>query len=251
MSFFSKKNVIIYVLNISRIYNEALYGDKILPSSCFVSDEINKIKEIVEFNYRGIYSDLKYNTHECNFNSDDFNTLEILRAIRFWGFPFKLYSGYAYMPFYPDLSGNISYRKDSIFKISDDFKGLSCELRVDLEKNCKICYVLFFKRTKELQGNYFEFKHFIINQIKPIFFDFLQYKSITGRAIYSTNSEIKNIAKPDWRLKEKVWKLKDGTELKVSGLKYLYLKMGFELGELVDPSLDPHKDYVVLLNKNI
>ena len=72
-----------------------------------------------------------------------------------------------------------------------------------------------------------------------------------GRAIYSTNSEIKNTSKPDWRLKQKAWKLTDGALLTVSGLKYLYLKMGFELGELVDPSLDPQKDYVVLLNKNI
>ena len=239
------------MLNISKIYNDALYAGRSIESFDYVSDEINRIKDIVEFNYRGIYSDLKYNAHECAFSSDDNNTLELLRGIRFWGFPFKLYSGYAYMPYYSDFSGNIKYKKDSIFKITDENKGFSCELRIDFNKNNKVCYVLFFKRTKDLQGNYFEFKHFIINQIKPLFFDFLQFKSIMGRAIYSTNSEIKNIAKPDWRLKQKIWKLTDGTILKVSGLKYLYLKMGFQLGELVDPSIDPEKDYVVLLNENI
>jgi hypothetical protein len=72
-----------------------------------------------------------------------------------------------------------------------------------------------------------------------------------GRAIYSTNSQIKNTQRGDWRLKEKNWKNNQGNTFKVSGLKFLYLKMGFQLGELVDPSLDPQKDYIVLPNQNI
>lgn len=235
---------------LSYYINEAIYGTR-HNSLGSIDESFIRIKEIVAFNHRAIYSDLKYELDPSSFSSTDFYTLEILRAIRFWGFDFDLYLGEAYMPFITDFSGTIDYRKDKIWKIYDKQKHFTCEFRIDSDNLKTNVYVLFFKRPAALQGNFYEFKHFIINQIKLIFFDFLQYDSIMGRAIYSSNSQIKNTAKGDWRLRQKVWKVSDDNSLSVSGLKYLYLKMGFQLGELVDPSLDSQKDYVVLLNKNI
>lgn len=235
---------------ITKYINEAVYGTS-LGSFSTIDDSLIKIKEIISYNHRALYSELKYVKNPSSFDTNDYYTLEILRAIRFWGFNFDLFYGEAYMPFIKDFSGTIDYRKDKIWKIYDKEKQFTCEFRIDSDGTKKNVYVLFFKRPHQIQGNYYEFKHFIIYQIKLIFFDFLQYNSIMGRAIYSSNSEIKNTGKGDWRLKPKVWKVSDDNLLRVTGLKYLYLKMGFQLGELVDPSLDPKKDYVVLLNKNI
>ena len=239
------------VLNLNNIIQTAIYGGYSDFTCDPVAQEIRNIKERVETNLNCTYSELKYDVFPSDFSSSDNITLDILRAIRFWGFNLKLYSGLAYMPYYPDIRSKITYRKDRIWKIYDSEKGFSCEFRVDTQKNKNYCYVLFFKRIKEQQGNFYEFKHFVINQIKPIFLDFLQYDYLIGRAIYSTNSEIRHNEKSDWRLLSKSWTGNDGVVYEVSGLKYLYLKMGFVLGELVDTSLDPQRDYVILLKENI
>jgi len=236
--------------SLQRIINLAFNGATDTHES-FIDSKLSKIREIVHFNNKCIYSDLVYEKSPADFTTNDFQTLEILRGIRFWQFPFKLFKGYALMPFYSDFSGKINYRKDQIWKIEDPGLGFTCEFRIDSNGTYKNVYVLFFKRSVELQGNYYQFKNFVTYQIKSLFFDFLQYKSILGRAIFSTNSEIRLNNNGDWRLKEKIWNDGKGNSYKVTGLKYLYLKMGFELGELVDPSLEAQKDYVVLLNKNI
>ncbi|NBP02613.1 MAG: hypothetical protein EBU90_21330 [Proteobacteria bacterium] len=237
--------------SLNKYIQTAIYGGYPRQTRCLVDDTIEKIKEIIAFNNKAVYSDLIYNCVPSTFSSTDFYTLEILRAIRFWGFNFELYQGEAIMPFITDLVGTMSFRKDKIWKIYDKTNHFSCEFRIDEQGLTKNIYVLFFKRLKQHQGNYYQFKHFIINQIKPIFFDFLQYYQIMGRAIYSSNSEIRFSEKEDWRLKKRVWDGIDGQLYEVSGLKYIYLKMGFQLGEKVDPSLDPSKDYVVLLNSSI
>ena len=235
---------------LTSIINQAIYGYS--RKNDFNNNSIfDLIQEILEFNNRAVYSDLIYEPNPCTFSTKDFYSLELLRAIRFWHFNFDLFSGKALMPYYADLTGTLSYYEDKIWKIYDRDHQFTCEFRIDSKKDKKYIYVLFFKRPKQLQGNYYEFKNFIINRLKPIFFDFLQYDSIMGRAIYSTNSQIKNTQRGDWRLKEKNWKNNQGNTFKVSGLKFLYLKMGFQLGELVDPSLDPQKDYIVLPNQNI
>ena len=239
------------MLILNNIIQKAIYGGYSDFSCDPVAQEIRNIKERVETNLNCIYSELIYDLSPIDFSSSDNITLDILRAIRFWGFNLRLYSGLAYMPYYPDIRSKITYRKDRIWKIYDSEKGFSCEFRVDTQKNKTSCYVLFFKRIKEQQGNFYEFKHFVINQIKPIFLDFLEYDYLIGRAIYSTNSEIRHNEKSDWRLLSRSWTGNDGVVYEVSGLKYLYLKMGFVLGELVDTSLDPQRDYVILLKENI
>jgi hypothetical protein len=239
------------VLNLNNIIRTAEYGGFSDFSTDPVAHEINNIKHRVETNLKCTYSELKYEASPCDFSNSDNITLDILRAIRFWGFNLKLYNGVALMPYYPDIKSKITYRQDRIWKICDPEKGFSCEFRIDTSKNKISCYVLFLKRIKEQQGNFYEFKHFVINQIKLIFLDFLQYEYLIGRAIYSTNSEIRNETKGDWRLLSKIWIGNDGVVYEVSGLKYLYLKMGFVLGELIDPSLDAQRDYVILLKDNI
>jgi len=239
------------VLSLNNIIQKAIYAGYSDQSCDPVAQEIRNIKDRVETNLNCIYSELKYDTSPSDFSTTDNITLDILRAIRFWGFNLNLYTGLAYMPYYPDLISKITYRKDKIWKLYDSEKGFSCEFRVDTQRNKTSCYVLFFKRIKEQQGNFYEFKHFVINQIKPIFLDFLQYDYLIGRAIYSTNSEIRHNKNSDWRLSSKRWTGDDGVLHEVSGLKYLYLKMGFVLGELVDPSLHAQRDYVILLKENI
>lgn len=236
---------------IAKTINEALYGKHFQEGNNACSEIQERVSDIIKFNSKCIYSELKYAPNISSFDSDSFFTLEILRAIRFWGFPISVHEGWAYMPYFSDLEYTLKYRKDKIWKLTDLDNGFTCELRIDKSGSKYQVYILFFKQEILRQGNYYSFKRFVLDKIKPIFFDFLQYSSILGRAIYSTNSEIRFTKNGDWRLYERVWTDPySGLKYKVSGLKYLYLRMGFQLGELVDPSLDPQKDYVVLLNKN-
>lgn len=237
---------------LSQTINEALYGQGFFRGHDALFEIQDRIGDILKFNSKCIYSDLKYSPSISTFDSNDFLTLEILRAIRFWGFPLSLHEGWAYMPFYSDLDYTLNYRKDKIWKLTDLENGFTCEFRLDKSGVNYQVYILFFKQEVLRQGNFYAFKSFVLNKIKPVFFDFLQYSSLLGRAIYSTNSEIRFSRQGDWRLYERIWTdPSSGLEYKVSGLKYLYLKMGFQLGELVDPALEPQKDYIVLINKNI
>jgi hypothetical protein len=72
--------------------------------------------------------------------------------------------------------------------------------------------------------------------MRPLLFDHAGYRFMMGKAVWSTNSEIRFTHRGDFRKRQRKW---DGKA--VSGLKYLYLKMGFR--GLPD---DPSGNYVVL-----
>lgn len=145
----------------------------------------------------------------------------LIRGMRNLSLPYDVYAGHALME-QVTYQMEIYHRKDPIFKIHDPESGFSMEYRPDSLFGSKSAYVLFFKREKEKQGNYFEFKKFIKSQISPLLFTEAGYEYILGKAIWSSNSEIRFSHKGDWRTKKRLWNGKE-----VTGLQYAYLLMGF------------------------
>jgi hypothetical protein len=145
----------------------------------------------------------------------------LIRGLRNLCLPYDVYSGHALME-QVTFQMDIYHRKDPIFKIQDPEGGFSVEYRPDTLFGSKSAYVLFFKRDKNRQGNYFEFKKFIKQEISPLLFQEANYEYIFGKAIWSSNSEIRFSHKGDWRTKKRLWNGKE-----VTGLQYAYLLMGF------------------------
>jgi hypothetical protein len=145
----------------------------------------------------------------------------LIRGLRNLDLPYVVYSGHALME-QVTYQMEIYHRKDLIYKVFDPNSGFSIEYRPDVLFGSKSAYVLFFKREKEKQGNYFEFKKFIKDEISPLLFNEADYEYILGKAIWSSNSEIRFSHKGDWRTKKRYW---NGQE--VTGLQYAYLLMGF------------------------
>lgn len=161
---------------------------------------------------------------------------KLIKGLNQLGLPFDVYMGEALME---RLDYNLEsyYRKDPIFKVRDEKTGLSMEFRDTTLFGERSAYVLFFKRDKNQQGNFYEFKKFVLNQMKPLLFNYVGYQYMMGKAVWSANSQIKEGPRGDFRKKQRIWHGKS-----VSGLKYLYLVMGFK--DLPDDSSD---DYVVLI----
>jgi hypothetical protein len=180
------------------------------------------------------YSELTYKKEALTMGQSVLGD-KLIRGLVQLGLPFDVYMGEALME---RLDYNLEsyYRKDPIFKIRDEKTGFSMEFRDSTLFGEKSAYVLFFKRDKNKQGNFYEFKKFVLNQMRPLLFNHAGYQYMMGKAVWSANSQIKEAPRGDFRKKQRKWRGKS-----VSGLKYLYLVMGFM--DLPDSS---SSDYVVL-----
>lgn len=202
-----------------------------------ISSIIGKIdKELLFTSFSPLVQQIKY-AEKLNQENTTYHSLEyqevplpegqsqegdlLIRGLRNLGLPYEVFSGHALME-QVTFQMEIYQRKDPIFKIYDPESGFSIEYRPDALFGSKSAYVLFFKRDKDKQGNYFEFKKFIKKEISPLFFQEAEYEYIFGRAIWSSNSEIRFTHKGDWRTKKRLWNGKE-----VTGLQYAYLLMGF------------------------
>ncbi|NDD03582.1 MAG: hypothetical protein EB078_01635 [Proteobacteria bacterium] len=201
----------------------------------YLPPEYQKFKIAEKLNSENtLYSELIYKEGALTIGESALGD-KLMTGLKELGLPFAVYEGEALMERL-DYNLQTFYRKDPIFKIRDEGRGFSMEFRDSSLYGDKAAYVLFFRRDKEVQGNFYEFKRFVLNQMRPLLFDHAGYGFIMGKAVWSSNSEIRFTHRGDFRKRQRKWEGKN-----VSGLKYLYLKMGFR--ELPD---DPSGDYVVL-----
>ena len=205
---------------VSKITEIINYIDKELLFT-FCSPLLKQINYVDKINRENtIYTDLEYQKTPLFVGQSEEGDL-LLKGLNKLGLFFEVYCGHALME-QATYDLNIIHRKDPIFKIYDPRSGFSMEYRPDVLYGSKSAYVLFFKREKEKQGNYFEFKKFIKDEISPLLFNEADYQYILGKAIWASNSEIRYTHKGDWRTKRREWKGKE-----VSGLQLAYLLMGF------------------------
>ena len=117
----------------------------------------------------------------------------------------------------------------------------------------QLFYVVFFERDTLLQGNFYEAKKFIHGPLSRIFFDALGFDSLMGKAVWSSNSEVRNskARETDWRdSKRTAYYESRNKKVPVSGLQKFYLLCGFVfLNQIIGNNWDS-KDQMVLLNPN-
>ena len=206
---------------VSKITEIINYIDKNLLFT-FCSPLLKQINYVDKINRENtLYTDLEYQKTPLSEGQSNEGDL-LIKGLKRLGLSFEVYCGHALME-QATYDLNIIHRKDPIFKIYDPRSGFSVEYRPDVLYGCKCAYILFFKRTKDKQGNYYEFKKFIKHEISPLLFQEGNCEYILGKAVWSSNSEIRYIHTGDWRTKRRVWNGKE-----VSGLQYAYLLMGFK-----------------------
>jgi hypothetical protein len=198
---------------IKRIDNELLF------TNC--SPQLQQIKTVEKINSNHTtYAELKYDNKQLN-KGDSVVGDKLLCGLKLMGLKYEVFSGSAIKERL-NYNMEIYLTKDPIFKIISYDTGFSMEYRPDVLYGEKSAYILFFKRDINKQGNFFEFKKFILQHMKPLLFEHCDYRFIAGKAIWSSNSEIRYTHKGDWRTKRRKW---NGQE--VSGLQFAYLLMGF------------------------
>lgn len=211
---------------------------------------IEELDEIIKVNSGMIFSKMEYGTQELNANSGN----EIVKAIKKENEDYKVYKGKGYIPRISIKTKEKYFDERDLFKIRDAKNGFTFQFSLMSHGEARHIYVVFLEKDTHLQGNFFEVKRFINGPISRIFFDSLGFDSLMGRAVWSSNSEVRNSSKreTDWRDSKKIalYGASRKREFPLTGLQKFYLLCGFVfLNQLIGNDPDS-KDQMVLLNPN-
>lgn len=145
---------------------------------------------------------------------------------------YSLYKGKAYCTVY--YGPFLRYKKNEeieVFRISNENKGFVLDFRIQENMQMGPCvFVLMLTREAQMQGNFYTLKRMLVDELWQQVFEPAGYAMMFGRASWSENSEVRHTTRKedDWRLQRHdcIWK-KNGRQIQTSGLKMLYLRMGF------------------------
>ena len=209
---------------------------------------IQEFDEMMKINNGMIFSKMEYDENELNAESGN----EVVDAIKKENDDFKVYKGKGFIPRVCLRTKGKYFDERELFKLRDDKNGFTFQFSLMKHEEARHIYVVFLEKDTHLQGNFYEAKRFIQGPLSRIFFDTLGFDSLMGRAVWSSNSEVRNSRKreTDWRDSKRV-ALYGGTRKRhfpLTGLQKFYLLCGFVfLNQIIgnDPST---RDQMVLLN---
>jgi hypothetical protein len=209
---------------------------------------IKELQNIIAVNNETTFSKLEYRNEEL---SEDSN--EIVKAVKSENREFKVFKGKGFIPRINLKTKDQYFEERDLIKIRDDKNGFTFQFSINLQQEAKHIYVVFLERDTLLQGNFYEAKKFIHGPLSRIFFDALGFDSLMGKAVWSSNSEVRNskARDTDWRDSKRpaYYKCRD-KKVPVTGLQKFYLLCGFVfLNQLIGNNPES-KDQMVLLNPN-
>jgi hypothetical protein len=209
---------------------------------------IKELQNIIAVNNETTFSKLEYRNEEL---SEDSN--EIVKAVKSENREFKVFKGKGFIPRINLKTKDQYFEERDLIKIRDDKNGFTFQFSINLQQEAKHIYVVFLERDTLLQGNFYEAKKFIHGPLSRIFFDALGFDSLMGKAVWSSNSEVRNskARDTDWRDSKRTayYKCRD-KKVPVTGLQKFYLLCGFVfLNQLIGNNPES-KDQMVLLNPN-
>ena len=209
---------------------------------------IQELQNILAVNSETTFSRLEYCKEEVS-EVDN----EIVKAVKCENREFKVYKGKGYIPRINLKTKDQYFEERDLIKIRDDKNGFTFQFSINLQQEAKHIYVVFLERDTLLQGNFYEVKKFIHGPLSRIFFDVLGFDSLMGKAVWSSNSEVRNskARETDWRdSKRTAYYESRNKKVPVTGLQKFYLLCGFVfLNQIIGNNCDS-KDQMVLLNPN-
>jgi hypothetical protein len=157
---------------------------------------IKELQNIIAVNNETTFSKLEYRNEEL---SEDSN--EIVKAVKSENREFKVFKGKGFIPRINLKTKDQYFEERDLIKIRDDKNGFTFQFSRNLQQEAKHIYVVFLERDTLLQGNFYEAKKFIHGPLSRIFFDALGFDSLMGKAVWSSNSEVRNskARDTDWR----------------------------------------------------
>ena len=195
---------------------------------------------------------LSYNEKACLKHSNRL-VAEILRQLkRLEGY--TMHCGHAFSVRYAghELRSE-EVAAEEVFEIRNIKSGFRLQFRI-IEKTAygPALHILFLIRETSQQGSFFVIKRMLVDELWEKVFEPMGFAYLFGRAVWSSNSEIRHSAKgsEDWRTVLRYVGLDENLEpILIPSLRLFYHRLGFI--QFSSLERDVGDDYVALLSRSV